>query len=127
MRELRAPARPARVELELPPDRSFHAVGRLVAAGVGSRAGLGVDRIDDLQLALVAVLRRPDARGSTRMALTASPDDLHVEIGPLRARDSGCELERVVSAFVPDVETHGVHDQVWISFRLPTHVSAESR
>ena len=71
-----------RVELELPSDRSFHPVGRLVAAGVGSRAGLDVDRIDDLQLALEAVLVRRVARGPTRMTLTAS-SDLLVEIGPL--------------------------------------------
>ena len=55
----RASERETAVELELPDGRPFDAVGRLVAGGIAGRAGLTVDRIDDLQLALQAVRRDP--------------------------------------------------------------------
>jgi hypothetical protein len=119
---------PSPVELELPADRSFDAVGRLVAAGIGSRAGLDVARIEDLQLALEAVLHRPDARGTTRMTMTPSDVGLRVEIGPLVSRDSGRHLERVLSTLVNEVETRIAGRDVWITLRLPTGAFAsESR
>lgn len=108
------------VELEVPGDRSFDPVARLVAGGVGSRAGLGVDVIDDLQLALEAVLNRPDARGPTRIALTTADDGLEVEIGPLVTHDAGRELERVLSTLVSDVEARASGLQTLIKLRLAT-------
>ena len=108
------------VELEVPGDRSFDPVARLVAAGVGSRAGLGVDAIDDLHLALEAVLNRPDARGPTRVALTPDADGLEVEMGPLSTRDAGRELERVLSTLVTEVEARASGPQTTIRLRLAT-------
>jgi len=115
------------VELELPDGRSFDAVGRLVAAGVAGRAGLPVDAIDRLQLALQAIRRDPGARGRTRISLTSSPGELQAEIGPLvRTRPAGA-LEDVLSTLVKGVETRAEGEDAWITVRLPVPAPAEAR
>jgi hypothetical protein len=115
------------VELELPDGRSYDAVGRLVAAGVAGRAGLPVDSIDRLQLALQAVRRDPRARGTTRISLTSSQGELQAEIGPLvRSRPDG-ELEDVLSTLVKDVEMRVAGEDTWITLRLPIPAATEAR
>jgi hypothetical protein len=108
------------VELELPPDRSFDAVGRLVAAGLGSRTALGVDRIEALQLALDTFRHRSGAGGPTRLTLRRSEESLRLEIGPLTSRDSAAELERVLSRVVPDLELELSDDSRSITLRVPS-------
>jgi hypothetical protein len=115
------------VELELPPDRSFDAVGRLVAAGLGSRAALGVDRIEALQLALETFRHRPEAGGPTRLTLRRSEGSLRLEIGPLTSRDSAAELERVLSRVVPDLELEPSDGSRWIALRVPGPAVDEGR
>ncbi len=107
------------VELELPDGRSFDAVGRLVAAGIAGRAGVTVDRIDDLQLAVQAVRRSPGARGTTRILLTSDEGGLRAEIGPV-VRTRGHEaLEGVLSTLVQGVETRTTGGDTWIVLRIP--------
>lgn len=115
-------ARAARVAQEPPAaGQPFDVVAPLVAAGVGSRAGLGTDASVELQLALEQVLGSSEGRGQTGMAVQESDEDLQVEIGPVTCRDSGRELERVVSTIVKAVETRSTGQNVWISMRvLPT-------
>jgi hypothetical protein len=115
------------VELELPDGRSFDAVGRLVAAGVAGRAGLPVDRIDRLQLALQAVRRDPRARGTTRISLTSSQGELQAEIGPLSRTSPDGELEDVLSTLVKDVEMRVAGEDTWITLRLPIPAATEAR
>lgn len=76
------------VLVELPAVRSFDAVGRLVLAGLGSRVGLPVDRIEDFQLALEAVFQEPASRDTLTMEIIPSGEDLRVRIGPLAAVDA---------------------------------------
>jgi hypothetical protein len=115
------------VELELPDGRSYDAVGRLVAAGVAGRAGLPVDSIDRLQLALQAVRRDPRARGTTSISLTSSQGELQADIGPLvRAHPDG-ELEDVLSTLVKHVETRAAGGDTWITLRLPIPAANEAR
>ena len=115
------------VELELPPDRSFDAVGRLVAAGVASRVGLGTDRIDDLLVALDRIRQRPELRGSTTVLLRPSERELRLEIGPLASHDSARELARVLSTVVDAADSRGIDQGFWVTLRLPTRLSGVER
>jgi hypothetical protein len=115
------------VQLELPDGRPFDAVGRLIAAGVAGRAGLPVDRIDRLQLALQAVRRNPHARGTTNISLTSSQGELRAEIGPLVRTRPGGELEGVLSTLVDDVQTRAAGENTWITLRLPLPAAREVR
>lgn len=98
----------AAVELILPAGSAFDPVARLVAAGVGTRAGLGVDRIEDLQLALEAIRHRPSGRGTTtRLSFTPQGHGLQVDVGPLGEGEEACALERVVSTLVGEAWSDG--------------------
>lgn len=106
------------VELDLPEGRSFDAVGRLVAGGIAARAGLGVDRIDDFQLAVQAVRRDPRASGRTRLLLVSDEQGLRAEIGPLAGGRRHEALEGVLSSLVQGVETRTTGPDTWITLRV---------
>jgi hypothetical protein len=114
------------IELELPPDPAFDAVARLVAAGVGARAGLGVDRIEDLQLALEAVRRTPQALGRTTMTFTPATEAVLVDVGPLGSDGDGA-LERVLSTLVGDVYSHGADEERRLVLRVVNPPAHEGR
>lgn len=115
------------VELELPDGRPFDAVGRLIAAGVAGRAGLPIDCIDRLQLALQVVRRDPHARGTTSISLTSSPGEFRAEIGPLVRASPDGELQDVLSTLVKHVETRAAGGDTWITLRLPVPAAGEAR
>ena len=106
------------VELELPRGR-FAAVARLVAAGLGARLGLHVDRLDDLKLAIDAALRQPQSGDTVTLALTPTDDDLHVEVGPLAAAGVDSRgLEGVLSALVDEIRTRKSGADAWVAMRI---------
>jgi RNA polymerase sigma-B factor len=87
------------VELELPSVPSFNAVGRLVAGGFASRLEFHVEEIEDLQLAVEALLCRCAAERSLTMTLSESECGLQAMLGPF-ARDPD-EHARVARARYP--------------------------
>jgi len=107
------------VELELPPGRRFAAVARLVAAGLGARLGLHVDRLENLKLAIDAALGQPHARETLTLALTPTHDDLHVEVGPLDAAGIDSRgLEGVLSTLVDETRTRKSGTEAWVAMRI---------
>jgi hypothetical protein len=106
------------VDLELPAP-SFGAVARLVVAGMASRIGMRIDRIDELQLALDTILRRPAADDALSIRMRPEPDGLSVRVGPLHVHDGEVhDLERVLSALVDGVSTHETDGDVWLDLRV---------
>jgi hypothetical protein len=107
------------VEVELPPGTRFAPVARLVAAGLGARLGLSVERLEDLKVAIDAALRQPSSGDTVTLAMTPTLDDLHVEIGPLAARELDSRgLEDVLSRLVDETRTRQSGSDVWIAMRL---------
>jgi hypothetical protein len=96
------------VELELPSVPSFNAVARLVVGGLASRLDFRVEEIEDLQLAVEALLCRCSAEGSLRVTLNESERGLRAELGPFapdpaeRARVVGMLRTLVEDAVVQD-------------------------
>ncbi len=116
------------VELELPRGRRFAPVARLVAAGLGARLGLRVDRIEDLELAVDAALRQPRARDTLTLAMTPTREDLRVEVGPLAAYGLDSRgLEGVLSSLVDEIRTHRSGEEFWIAMRFTPPSVAASR
>lgn len=105
------------VQLVLPAGRPFDAVGRLVAAGVGARSGLRLDRIEGLQRALEVVRGRPGARGATTVTFSPADGDLRVGVGPLEGSRGRSGLEGVLSSLVDDVSCGSGGDE-WIVLRV---------
>lgn len=115
----RQPSEPAFVELELPAGRPFDSVGRLVAAALGSRLDLPVDRIDDLQLAVRTILCTAPSGSTLTVTLMHTAEELYVEIGPFACGDAERRaIDRVVSPLVDELTTHGFERNVLIAFRV---------
>ena len=75
------------VELRLPPDAKYVALVRLTVAGVASRAGMGVDDVDDLKVAVCEAFTNTvdhafDGRTAQAVLirLTPSESDIKIEV-----------------------------------------------
>ncbi len=110
------------VVVTVPPGRpAFRAVLRLVAGGIGSRCGLSFDRVDELQLALGAVLDQRETAGETIELDAAIGDgELVVAIGPFVAADDAAG-RRVTNVLVDRVRTvdRGGCEWVELAVALP--------
>jgi hypothetical protein len=108
------------VELELPAEHPFDAVGRLVVAGLGARVGLSVDRVEDLQRALETVFEQPAARDTLTVSMTHSPTALSVSVGPLLAGgEEQQDLECVLPTLFGEQAIEESGEGVWITMRFP--------
>jgi hypothetical protein len=83
----------AEIELTMPADDAFRRVAHLVLGGLATRHDLTVETLEDLTLALDAVLGRlDDADDDVTVRLRMGDDDVHAEIGPFRRIDVRSEL-----------------------------------
>jgi hypothetical protein len=115
------------IELELPRGSRFSAVARLVAAGIGARLGLSVERLEDLKLAIDAALRQTGSKDTLMLAMTPTLDDLQWEVGPLSAAGlDSCGLEGVLSTLV-EARTRRSGNDVWIAMRIARPSAVASR
>ena len=106
---------PASVRLELSANACCRAVGRLVVGGVGSRLALPVDRIEDLQLAVEALLSRTAARRVVDLELTESTEWLRVRLGPFApAPAERGRVQEMLLRLVEDVDVQDSGDGEWI-------------
>jgi len=114
------------ITLTIPGDREFHRVAQLVLGGLAARLDLTIDTLDDLELALDAILDRSDSPGAElTVRLRTCGNELETLIGPLPAsvldeldRDEGPELglRRVLESTVDDVHVDG--DRVRLTKRV---------
>ena len=105
---------PGAVVLELPADGSYRAVGRLVAGGVATRLGFQVTQIEDLQLAVEAVLSRTPARAALRLELVDSGPRLVARVGPFAPDPVDRERAKdMLFALVEDVEVQDSPEGEW--------------
>ena len=83
------------IALTMPPDDAFHGVAHLVLGGVATRHDLTVETLEDLTLALDAVLGRYGERGD-HVTVLARIDggEAVIEVGPFPAGELKEELER---------------------------------
>jgi anti-sigma regulatory factor (Ser/Thr protein kinase) len=103
-----SPAQPGepiatRVTLVVPPDPSMARVARLTASALAASAGLTVDAVDDVKIAVSEMLALLVGRGSAdpvTMAFTVSPGELVVEmtsaVPPFDGDDPELELANLV-------------------------------
>lgn len=78
------------VELKLPAERGMMLVLRLTTAGVVARAGLGVDRMDDVKMAVEeacnCIIGDDHAAETLRLSFSNDEKDLRIRI----CADNGC-------------------------------------
>jgi hypothetical protein len=105
---------PDEITLTIPRDRALYSVAHLVLSGLGIRLNLTIEHLEDLQLAVDAVLERSrEEEEHVTIAVTVSDGQLETLIGPMRdgvraelaapeGEDVG--LRRILDALVDEVE-----------------------
>jgi len=103
------------ITLTIPRDREFHRVAHLVLGGLALRLELTIETLEDIQIALGAILDYAASDGEVTVALQLDragvletrigPVDLHEELD--RPDDGDLNLKRVLAAVVDDVEVAG--------------------
>jgi hypothetical protein len=108
----------AEITLTLPRGPEYQRVAHLVLSGLAVRLDLTIENLEDLELALDAVLDRTDpALGDITMRLAVHDVELVARIGPLSTkllddidRDTGdgeLGIRRVLDSTVDDVHVDG--------------------
>jgi hypothetical protein len=113
-----------RVELELPAEHSFNAVGRLVVGGLASRLDFPVAEIEDLQLAVEALLCRPAAEATLTVSIEPSVRGLEARLGPFAAGGERGSVERMLLRLVEDAVVQDSGEGEWIVIGAPRQRAA---
>ncbi len=101
------------ITLTLPRDREFHRIAHLVLGGLALRLELTIETLEDLQLALSAILDRAGAEGEVTVSMTLNGDMLETRVGPIDLGDEltrdeeGLGLRRILWTVVDDVRVDG--------------------
>jgi hypothetical protein len=70
------------ISLTLPADQAFHRVAHLVLGGLAGRLELTYESLEDLELALDALLARRGDGGDVTLRVRVADDELHTAVGP---------------------------------------------
>ena len=121
------------IRLVIPAEEDFRPIVRLVTGGLASRLDLTYDDLEDIQVAVDAVLALRDDEGDLTVVLTAEPGVVRAEIGPfepeaLHARDTSharLDLQRVLETVCDAHEFESREDGAWVELtKRTTTVSA---
>ncbi len=112
------------VTLTIPRDREFHTVAHLVLGGLAARLNLTVETLDDIQVALDALLERREDDEPVTLEIRVVDDRLETVVGPfasdaLRAdlepvADTELGLRRVLETVADDVELDEREGASWV-------------
>jgi len=106
-------AQPDEITLTFPHEREFHRVAHLVLGGLAVRLELTIETLEDLQLALAAILDRARGDGEVTVSMSLLDGTLETSIHPVDVRnelagdDEGLNLRRILWAVVDDVHVDG--------------------
>jgi hypothetical protein len=113
------------ITLTIPRDRALYSVAHLVLGGLGIRLNLTIEHLEDLQLAVDAVLER--VRGVEQVTIRVGVSEAAIEtaIGPMRDgvraeleatedEDEDVGLRRILNALVDEVELTQTDGEDWV-------------
>jgi len=113
---------PDEITLTIPRDRRLYGVAHLVLGGLGIRLNLTIEHLEDLQLALEAVLDRVRVDPVT-VTLRLKDGEIEALVGPMNdgvraelAADGGDDvgLRRILDALVDHVELESENGGDWL-------------
>ena len=115
----------ADIRLKIPHEKPYHGIARLVVGGLAARLDLSYEHLDDLQLALGAVLENEGYSQSAEVTveLRVREGGVEMAIGPLHAKEVRTDLEkngdavslsRLLSTVVERVELEQRADGGWL-------------
>jgi hypothetical protein len=115
---------PDEITLTIPRDRALYSVAHLVLSGLGIRLNLTIEHLEDLELAVDAVLERSrEEEENVTIAVSVSEGQLETLIGPMRdgvraelaapeGEDVG--LRRILDVLVDEVELTERDGEDWL-------------
>ena len=111
------------IRLTIPHDRALYSVAHLVVGGLGIRLKLTIEHLEDLQLALDAVLERTRAGEDVTIAMRLKDGEIETAIGPLRegvseeleATGGEVGLRRILDTVVDSVELAPGEGGDWVT------------
>src|SRR5947209_6239306 len=84
------------ITLTIPREQAFHHVAQLVLGGMAARLDVTYENLDDLEVALAALLERADEEGELTVTLRSRGDAFEAKVGPFHGGALRQELEREV-------------------------------
>ncbi len=113
--------------IHIPRERSFSAVADLVVGGIAARHDVTLDVLDDLQLALDALLEHDDAdEREVGIVLRVAGDTIEASIGPLGEKTAaalqeeagdGVDLRRLLETTMDSVALNNRDGGAWVELR----------
>jgi len=108
--------------LTLPADDAFHGVAHLVLGGLAVRLNLTFENLEDLELALDALLERPNDGREVTVRVLVEDGELRTIVGPFTAvraeLDEGgadsLNLSRILGAVCDTVEIEDRAGSQWV-------------
>jgi len=118
------------VTLVIPADEDFRSIVHLVVGGLAVRLGLTMDALEDLQVALDALLARRDDMSDVHVRMVFDDQTMRAAVGPLPSRviedlerdSDGLGLRRVLETVCDTHELEQRDDGTWVELtkRLAT-------
>jgi hypothetical protein len=117
------------ISLTLPADEAFHRVAHLVLGGFALRQDLTYENLEDLELALDALLERTQGEEAVNVRVRIVDGELRTTVGPfvaLRAElDSdgadALNLSRILAAVCDRVEIDDRDGSEWVQLTKRVH------
>jgi hypothetical protein len=110
------------ISLTLPADEAFHRVAHLVLGGLAVRLDLTFEHLEDLELALDALLERPLTEDALTLRVQVLDGELRTTVGPFAALRTELErggaealnLSRILGAVCDSVEINDRNGSDWV-------------
>jgi hypothetical protein len=109
------------IQLTLPGDEAFHRVAHLVLGGLAVRLNLSFESLEDLELALDALLERTQTDGEIELRVRVLDGELQTVVGPfasvraeLEQGGDALNLSRILSAVCDSVEISDRDGSEWV-------------
>jgi hypothetical protein len=110
------------ISLTLPADEAFHRVAHLVLGGLAARLDLTFENLEDLELALDALLERCNDGGNVTLRVRVLDGELQTVVGPftsVRAEleegvDESLNLRRILGTVCDSVEIADRDGGQWV-------------
>ena len=108
------------ISLTLPADNAFHGVAHLVLGGLAVRLDLTLEHLEDLELALDALLERTASDGDVTVRVRVLDQELKTSVGPFMSVRHELEssdqlnLARILATVCDEVEVTDRDGSEWV-------------
>jgi anti-sigma regulatory factor (Ser/Thr protein kinase) len=116
------------IRLVLPAEEDFRHIAHLVVGGLGVRLDLTYDALEDIQVALEALLGCRDDEGEIVVTVTADGNGVRASVGPfdagslvaLEGDGDGIGLRRVLDTVTDGFDVEDRDGSSWVELRKAT-------